>query len=201
MKTALLADGTRARPFSAVRVLYAREEHARHAPRATALLRWAAQEGAAVAARTPSYVARLMHERKAVIALARNRLVGFMFLQVWDGGTFVSHSGLVVDPAFRGRGIARALKEKILALTRRRFPRAAIVSLTRAPEVLRMNRRLGFRRVSQADLPRDPPFWAACRTCPFYDSPVRPKGERCCCVSTRYDPPGCSAPPARTLPW
>jgi len=201
VRTSLLPGRRRAGTRSAVRVLFAREEHVRHAPRATALLRWAAQEGAAVAARTPSYLARLMRERKAVLALARGRLVGFAFLQVWDGGAFVSHSGLVVDPAYRGAGVARALKEKTLVLTRRRFPRAAIVSLTRAPQVLRMNRRLGFRRVSQADLPRDPTFWSACRTCPYYESAARPKAERCCCKATRYDPPGCTAPPPRILPW
>jgi ribosomal protein S18 acetylase RimI-like enzyme len=201
VRASLLPGRRRAGTRAAVRVLFAREDHARHAPRATALLRWAAQEGAAVAARTPSYLERLMRERKAVLALARGRLVGFVFLQAWDGGAFVSHSGLVVDPAFRGAGVARALKEKILVLTRRRFPRAAIVSLTRAPEVLRMNRRLGFRRVSQADLPRDPAFWKACRTCPYYESPARPKGERCCCRATRYDPPGCLLPTPRILPW
>ena len=196
-----LARSVRARREtpSPVRVLLAREEHARFASRVTALLRWAAQEGAAVAIRTPAYVRLLIRERKAVVALAGDRLVGFMFLQVWDEGRFVSHSGMVVDRAFRGRGIARALKQKILALTRRRFPRAAIVSLTQAPEVLEMNRRLGFRPVSQEDLPRDAGFWKACATCPYFEGPRRKAGERCCGTAMRYDPPGCLAPPCKPL--
>jgi len=181
-----------------VRVLFGRPEHARHVPRIRALMQGAAREGAAVAMRTAAYLRALLEESKAVVALRGDRLVGFAAFQVWEGGRFVSHFGMVVDPAMRGHGVARAMKEKLFALSRRRHPRASVVSLTRSPAVLAMNKGLGFREVTHLDLPTDPAFWEACKTCPHYEAVERTSLVRCCCTSTRFDPP--ARPPRRARP-
>lgn len=47
-----------------------------------------------------------------------------------DKGGFVSNSGLIVNPVYRGSGVARAIKDKVFALSREKYPDAAVFSIT-----------------------------------------------------------------------
>lgn len=152
----------------------------RYAGDAARLIEQAAEE-ADIARRDERMLAEKIRTGRAVLALdSEDRLVGFGYFSEWEGGRFVSHSGLVVDPAYRGRGLGKRIKLELLEASRRLFPDATIMSLTSSPAVERMNRSLGFVRVPLDELTKDPAFWEGCKTCRNYEA-VRARGEKCCC--------------------
>ena len=57
----------------------------------------------------------------------------------------LSHSGLVVAPDYRGRGLAKELKHRLFASSRDALPAARLMSITVAPAVKALNLALGFR--------------------------------------------------------
>ena len=100
-----------------------------------------------------------MAEGDAILALAaaapaskeRGELwAGFCYISVWEGGRFVSTSALIVPPRFRGRGIARLLKEAALRLAGERYPGARPFGLSTSPAVVKINRELGLREARYA---------------------------------------------------
>jgi len=117
---------------------------------------------------------------RAALALSGGELVGFGYWADWEGGRFVSHSGLVVRPDHRGRGLGRELKRRLFDSSRRELPGATLMSLTNSPEVKALNLGLGFVVVPLAELTSDPRFWEGCATCRNY-AEIRARGERCCC--------------------
>ncbi|HKE01249.1 MAG TPA: GNAT family N-acetyltransferase [Planctomycetota bacterium] len=160
-------------------VRIARPGDARLATAAAALIR-GASEGHDVAVRSPALLRTKLETGRAVVALRDGRLAGFGYFAVWEDGEVVSHSGLVVRPEERGRGLGRRIKLRLLRASRRLFPRARTISLTSSPAVLAMNRSLGFRRVPLSRLTRDPRFWEGCRGCRRF-AEARAAGRRCCC--------------------
>jgi GNAT superfamily N-acetyltransferase len=160
-------------------VRIARAEDAVHAPAAARLIR-AASRGHDIARRSSALLRSKIASGRAVVALQDGELVGFGYFSDWEGGKFVSHSGLVVRDDLRGHGLGRRLKERLLRASHRLFPHASTMSLTTSPAVEAMNRSLGFRKVPLSRLTRDPQFWEGCRTCRNYLR-VRREGRRCCC--------------------
>lgn len=158
---------------------------------ASALIRRAAKSHD-IARRAVPFLRSKIESGRAVLAFHRGELVGFGYFSEWEEGRFVSHSGLVVRDDFRGRGLGRRLKERLMQASRRRFPRAVTMSLTTSPSVLAMNRSLGFRFVPIERLTSDPAFWEGCRTCRNY-AEVQARGERCCCRAMLLHP---GRPPA-----
>ena len=151
-----------------------------------------------IAIRTPEWLAAKIVAGHAALALrtpeprARESsplLVGFGYWSAWEGGRFVSHSGLVVRPDLIGEGLGRRLKQVLFGSTRRLLPRAAVMSLTTSPEVRGMNLSLGFRVVPFERLTQDEAFWEGCRTCRNY-AEVQARGERCCCEAMLLEPDG-----------
>ena len=67
--------------------------------------------GTGIAKRTHEYVAQKMKEGKAVIALAGNEFAGFSYIESWGNKQYVTTSGLIVHPNFRGLGIAKRIKD------------------------------------------------------------------------------------------
>jgi GNAT superfamily N-acetyltransferase len=160
-------------------VRIARPEDAPLARSAAALVRAAAADHD-VAVRPAALLRSKIETGRAVVALRAGRLVGFGYFSEWEGGKFVSHSGLVVRAEERGRGLGRRIKTRLLRASRRLFPRARTMSLTSSPAVLSLNRSLGFRRVALSRLTRDPRFWEGCLGCRSY-AKARRAGRRCCC--------------------
>ena len=74
--------------------------------------------GTGIARRTPEYIQDKMKEGKAVIALTtKGEWAGFCYIETWSHGEYVANSGLIVAPAFRKGGLAKAIKKKIFELS------------------------------------------------------------------------------------
>jgi len=73
----------------------------------------AAARGTGIAKRTPEYITQKIEEGKAVIAVTpAGEWVGFCYIETWSHGEYVANSGLIVAPAFRKSGVAKAIKQK-----------------------------------------------------------------------------------------
>ena len=76
--------------------------------------------GTGIAKRTHEYVAQKMKEGKAVIALEGDKFAGFSYIESWGNKQYVTTSGLIVHPDYRGLGIAKRIKEMTFQLARMR---------------------------------------------------------------------------------
>ncbi len=73
--------------------------------------------GTGIARRSPEYIAEKMEQGKAVIAVTNDGdWVGFCYIETWSHGEYVANSGLIVVPAYRKSGVAKAIKQKIFNL-------------------------------------------------------------------------------------
>ncbi len=144
--------------------------------------------GTGIAKRTPEYVAGKMEEGKAVIALtADGTWVGFCYIETWEG-EYVANSGLIVAPAFRKSGMAKAIKEKVFQLSREKYPEAKIFGLTTGLAVMKINSDLGYEPVTYSELTQDEKFWAGCKSCVNYDILMAKERKNCLCTAMLYDP-------------
>ena len=104
--------------------------------------------GTGIAKRSPEYVAQKMEEGKAVIALTQDGTwVGFCYIETWEG-EYVANSGLIVSPAYRKSGVAKAIKKKVFDLSREKYPEAKIFGLTTGLAVMKINSDLGYEPVT-----------------------------------------------------
>ncbi|MCF2446866.1 hypothetical protein L0657_23115 [Dyadobacter sp. CY345] len=149
----------------------------------------AIMRGCGISKRTPSSIIKKMKEGKAVIALTtENEWVGFSYIEVWQNREFVSNSGLIVSPAYRKCGVAKAIKEKIFDLSRQRFPNAKIFSITTGLAVMKMNSKLGFETVTYSEITTEKKFWEGCKSCVNYNA-LQSKGcKNCFCTAMLYTP-------------
>jgi len=145
--------------------------------------------GTGIAKRSPQSLCQKIYEGKAVIALAGNGdWAGFSYIEAWGDGEFVSNSGLIVNPAYRGAGVARAIKEEIFALSRRKYPRAKIFSITTGAAVMKLNHEFGFRPVTYSEITRDEKFWDQCRHCVNHGVLESQGRQRCFCTAMLWSP-------------
>lgn len=144
--------------------------------------------GTGIAKRTHEYVATKMKEAKAVIALCGDEFVGFSYIETWGNKQYVTTSGLIVDPKFRGLGVAKRIKDLTFTLARTRWPHAKIFSLTSGAAVMAMNTQLGYHPVTFADLTDDEAFWRGCEGCINVDVLKRTGRKYCICTGMLYDP-------------
>lgn len=144
--------------------------------------------GTGIAKRTHEYVATKMKEAKAVIALYGDEFVGFSYIETWSNKQYVTTSGLIVDPKFRGLGVAKRIKDLTFTLARTRWPHAKIFSLTSGAAVMAMNTQLGYHPVTFADLTDDEAFWRGCEGCINVDVLKRTGRKYCICTGMLYDP-------------
>ena len=144
--------------------------------------------GTGIAKRTHEYVATKMKEAKAVIALYGDEFVGFSYIETWGNKQYVTTSGLIVDPKFRGLGVAKRIKDLTFTLARTRWPHAKIFSLTSGAAVKAMNTQLGYHPVTFADLTVDEAFWRGCEGCINVDVLKRTGRKYCICTGMLYDP-------------
>jgi len=144
--------------------------------------------GTGIAKRTHEYLATKMKEAKAVIALSDGRFAGFSYIETWGNKQYVTTSGLIVHPDFRGLGVAKKIKDMTFSLARTRWPHAKIFSLTSGAAVMKMNTELGYQPVTFADLTDDEAFWRGCEGCVNVDVLHRTERKYCICTAMLYDP-------------
>ena len=146
--------------------------------------------GTGIAKRTHEYLAKKMQEAKAVIALRKSdgRFAGFSYIETWGNKQYVTTSGLIVHPDFRGLGLAKRIKDMTFTLARTRWPHAKIFSLTSGAAVMKMNTDLGYQPVTFADLTDDEAFWRGCEGCINVDVLHRTDRKYCICTAMLYDP-------------
>jgi hypothetical protein len=145
--------------------------------------------GTGIARRSPEYVANKMLEGKAVIAMHKNGAwAGFCYIETWSHNQFVANSGLIVSPQFRKSGLAKAIKQRIFALSRKKYPDAKIFGLTTGLAVMKINSELGYEPVTYSELTQDEDFWAGCKSCVNYDILTSKERKNCMCTAMLYDP-------------
>lgn len=144
--------------------------------------------GTGIAKRTHEYVATKMREAKAVIALQGEKFAGFSYIETWGNKQYVTTSGLIVHPDFRGMGLAKRIKDMTFSLARTRWPHAKIFSLTSGAAVMMMNTQLGYQPVTFAELTDDEAFWRGCEGCVNHDVLMRTGRKYCICTGMLYDP-------------
>lgn len=145
--------------------------------------------GTGIAKRSPEYIMQKMTEGKAVIAVTKeNQWVGFCYIEAWGHEKFVANSGLIVAPEFRKSGIAKTIKQRIFALSRKKYPEAKIFGLTTGLAVMKINSDLGYEPVTYSELTDDDNFWAGCKSCVNYDILMSKDRKNCMCTAMLYDP-------------
>ena len=165
------------------------EQHLRYVDEILQTIESAAKvRGTGIAKRKPEYVAQKMMEAKAVIALCGERFAGFSYIETWGDKHYVTTSGLIVHPDFRGKGLAKKIKDMTFTLARLRWPQAKIFSLTSGAAVMAMNTQLGYKPVTFADLTDDESFWKGCEGCVNVDVLKRTGRKYCICTAILYDP-------------
>lgn len=144
--------------------------------------------GTGIAKRKPEYVAQKIKEAKAVIALQGEKFAGFSYIETWEHKQYVTTSGLIVHPDFRGFGLAKRIKDLTFSLARTRWPHAKIFSLTSGAAVMTMNTQLGYKPVTFAELTSDETFWKGCEGCINVDVLKRTDRKYCICTGMLFDP-------------
>jgi len=170
-------------------VVVADESHERYVDTILKTIEDAAKvRGTGIAKRTHEYVAKKMREAKAVIALRGETFAGFSYIETWEDKRYVTTSGLIVHPDFRGLGLAKRIKDMTFTLARLRWPHAKIFSLTSGAAVMAMNTQLGYKPCTFADLTDDEAFWRGCEGCVNVDVLHRTERKYCICTGMLYDP-------------
>lgn len=176
------ADKTGFRKMN-VKVHVAEAAHAHYAEAVCVLLEVSArQRGTGIARRSPEYIRKKIESGHAVIALAGEQLAGFCYVEIWSHGKYVANSGLVVDPAFRQNGLAKAIKKTAFNLARDKYPLAQVFGITTSLAVMKINSELGYRPVTFSELTQDEEFWNGCQSCPNYDILMRCGRKMCLCT-------------------
>lgn len=172
-----------------IKVMVADLEHVKYVDIIMKTIEAAANvHGMGIAKRTADYIETKIREAKAVIALEGERFAGFSYIETWGNKTYVTTSGLIVHPDFRGMGIAKKIKDLTFSLARTRWPHAKIFSLTRGAAVMAMNTQLGYKPVTFAELTDDDAFWRGCDGCSDVDVLQRTDRKYCICTGMLFDP-------------
>lgn len=172
-----------------IQVMVADESHVKYVDTILQTIADAAKvRGTGIAKRSPEYVATKMREAKAVIALEGERFAGFSYIETWGNKHYVTTSGLIVHPDYRGLGLAKRIKNLTFTLARVRWPHAKIFSLTSGLAVMTMNTQLGYHPVTFNDLTDDEAFWRGCQGCINHDVLERTGRKFCICTAMLFDP-------------
>ena len=151
--------------------------------------RSAKARGTGIARRTPQSLCKKIYDGKAVIAIADNgEWAGFSYIETWGNEEFVSNSGMIVNPAYRNKGVASLIKQQVFALARKRYPSAKIFSITTGAAIMKMNHRLGFEPVVYSEITRDEKFWDQCKHCVNYQILENNHREKCLCTAMLFVP-------------
>lgn len=172
-----------------IKVMVADESHEKYVDTILDTMAKAAKvRGTGIAKRTHEYLTSRIKEAKAVIALDGDTFVGFSYIETWEQKHYVTTSGLIVHPDYRGMGVAKRIKNMTFTLARVRWPQAKILSLTSGSAVMKMNTQLGYHPVTFSDITQDEAFWKGCEGCVNKDVLHRTSRRYCICTAMLYDP-------------
>ena len=172
-----------------MKILRATAEHISHAKNISACIDVSAKNrGTGIARRTPEYIATKIKNGNAIIAIENNSFAGFCYIEVWGHGKYVAHSGLIVTPKYRGKGLAKKIKREVFKLSLKKYPKAKIFGITTGMPVMKINYELGYKPVHFSELTDDPEFWKGCQTCKNYDILTRTERQMCLCTGMLFDP-------------
>lgn len=143
----------------------------------------AKERGTGIAERQPDYVKAKIHKGDAVVAMDGDQIAGFCYIETWSHGQYVANSGLIIAPAYRRKGLARRIKQKVFALSRDKYPSAKVFGITTSLAVMRINSDLGYRPVTFSELTQDDAFWNGCKSCPNFDILNRNQRKICLCTA------------------
>ena len=100
----------------------------------------------------------------------------------------MANSGLIVNPEFRNKGLAKAIKKRVFDLSRQQYPEAKIFGLTTGLAVMKINSELGYEPVTYSELTQDEEFWKGCQSCVNFEI-LQSKGRKnCMCTAMLWDP-------------
>lgn len=148
----------------------------------------AQRRGTGIAKRSVEYLSKKITEGNAVIATDKGKWVGFCYIETWSHGQFVANSGLIVSPGFRHLGVATLIKDKVFALSRKKYPEAKIFGLTTGLAVMKINSDLGYKPVIYSELTQDEEFWNGCKSCVNYDILIKKERKNCLCTAMLFVP-------------
>jgi len=141
-----------------------------------------------IAKRNPVYLERKMRNGNAVIAFDdEDQVAGFSYIETYEEEKFVVNSGLIVRTDLRSSGIGREIKHAVFELSRTKFPKSKIFSITTSLAVMRMNTKLGYKPVTFSELTQSDEFWNGCKSCKNYHILMENDRERCICTGLVYD--------------
>ena len=144
--------------------------------------------GTGIAKRTPEYIQKKMINRDAVIALENGNFAGFCYIESWQHGKFVAHSGLIVHPNYRNEGLAKKIKSFVFDYSLKKYPEAKVFGITTGLAVMKINSELGYKPVPFSELTTDPSFWNGCQTCTNFEILKSKEHKMCFCTGMFYDP-------------
>jgi len=148
----------------------------------------AIHRGTGIAKRKSEYIRTKIRKGNAVIALEGEKVVGFCYIENWEGQKFVANSGLIVHSEYRNTGLAKNIKSKIFELSQKKFPEARIFGITTSLAVMKINSGLGYQPVTFSELTSDETFWKGCESCTNYDILKRTDRKMCLCTGMVYNP-------------
>jgi len=167
------------------RIYTATEEDIHYANEISELYRESAKaRGTGIAQRTPEYLEQRIRRGNAIIAVGEtNELVGFCYIEVFSNDDYVSNSGLIVNPKYRGEGLSKLIKKAAVELAYLKYPNAKLFGITTSDIVMKINSDLGYRPVSYKQLTTDDEFWKGCQSCKNYDILIRNDKLMCLCTA------------------
>lgn len=145
--------------------------------------------GTGIGRRSCDSICQKIAEGNAIIALTKEgQWVGYIYLEVYANGNFVSHCGLIVAPGWRRLGVATQMKDNIFWLTRAKYPLAKIFGITTTLATMRINSKLGLQPVTFSEITQDPSFWKKCEQCVNYQNLKNTCFKNCYCTAMMFEP-------------
>ena len=77
---------------------------------------------------------------------------------------------------------------KIIELSREKYPESKIFGLTTGLAVMKINSDLGYEPVTYSELTQDENFWKGCQSCVNYDILMSKGRQNCMCTAMLYNP-------------
>ena len=142
----------------------------------------AKKRGTGIAKRSPEYIKHKMNQGQSIIAIHNNNVIGFCYIENWEGQKYVANSGLIIHTDYRKTGLAKKIKKATFQLSKKLYPEAKLFGITTSVAVMKINSDLGYKPVTFSELTQDDNFWKGCQSCVNYDILQRTNRTMCLCT-------------------